>query len=190
LKRGWKQSSIDEKRKQIDAGNEIGRNRGMNMTYHFEKMTQKEAEEIAYDWHYDGEYAFYNMEADEEDLTEFLDPQSRGETVFTVHKAEEVAGFISACSPKNGVCEIGLGMRPDLTGNGMGSGFLKAGLSFVINEFKPGKITLSVAAFNKRAIKVYEKNGFTAIDTFMQNTNGGTYEFLRMEYNVEKMHFK
>lgn len=32
-----------------------------------------------------------------------------------------------------------------------------------------------------RAIKVYEKAGFHT-KTFMQDTNGGTYEFLRMVY--------
>ncbi len=155
------------------------------MSYKFEKMTQKEAEEIAYGWHYDGEYAFYNMEADKEDLAEFLDPQFRGETVFTALKEEAVAGFFSVSRSDDGVCEIGLGMRPDLTGNGKGTDFLKDGLSFVINQFKPNKITLSVAAFNQRAIKVYMKNGFTAVDKFMQDTNGGTYEFLGMEYNVK-----
>ncbi|OIU72590.1 GNAT family N-acetyltransferase [Rossellomorea aquimaris] len=154
------------------------------MTYKFEKMTQKEAVDIAYGWHYEGDYAFYDMEADEEDLAEFLNPESRGDTVFTVFKETEAVGYFSITRPEKGVCDIGLGMRPDLTGNGMGAGFLKAGLSFVIDEFKADKITLSVAAFNQRAIKVYEKNGFTAIDAFIQETNGGTYEFLRMEYNV------
>jgi [ribosomal protein S18]-alanine N-acetyltransferase len=164
--------------------NELVRNRGMNMAYRFKKMTQKEAEDIAYGWHYDGDYVFYDMESDEEDLAEFLDPASRGETVFTVLKEDSVTGFFSVSKPEEGICDIGLGMRPELTGNGMGSDFLKAGLSFVINEFKPDKITLSVATFNQRAIRVYKKNGFTAIGTFMQDTNGGTYEFLRMEYHV------
>ena len=37
-------------------------------------MTQEQAEEIAFNWHYDAEYSFYDMEADKEDLVEFLDP--------------------------------------------------------------------------------------------------------------------
>jgi [ribosomal protein S18]-alanine N-acetyltransferase len=178
-------SNDDDGRNHIEAGNKIGMNRGMNMTYTFEKMTQQEAEDIALGWHYDGDYAFYDMEADEEDLAGFLNPESRGDTVFTVRKEEAVAGFFSVTRPGAGVCDIGLGMRPDLTGNGMGSDFMKAGMAFVINELKPSKITLSVATFNQRAIKLYKNIGFTAIDTFIQDTNGGTYEFLRMEYNVE-----
>ena len=38
------------------------------MTYTLQPITQEQAEEIAYNWHYDGKYAFYDMEADEEDL--------------------------------------------------------------------------------------------------------------------------
>ncbi|WP_429818396.1 hypothetical protein [Brevibacillus porteri] len=33
------------------------------MQYAFTTMTQEQSEEIAYHWHYDGEYAFYDMEA-------------------------------------------------------------------------------------------------------------------------------
>lgn len=49
-------------------------------------------------------------------------------------------------------------------------------LIFVQSRFTPDKITLSVATFNQRAIKVYRKVGFKDIDTFMQDTIGSTYE--------------
>ena len=47
---------------------EIKETRGHIMTYEFNILTQEQAENIAYNLHYDGEYSFYNMEADEEDL--------------------------------------------------------------------------------------------------------------------------
>ncbi len=150
--------------------------------YRFEKMTQQEAEDIAYNWHYDGEYSFYDMEADKEDLAGFLDPESRGDTMFTVRKGKEVVGFFSVNNTEqDSIFDIGLGMRPDLTGSGLGLEFLRAGMDFVITRFAPEKITLSVAAFNQRAINVYKKMGFKELDRFMQDTNGGTYEFIRME---------
>jgi [ribosomal protein S18]-alanine N-acetyltransferase len=154
----------------------------ISVTYRFEKMTQQEAEEIAYNWHYDGEYSFYDMEADREDLAEFLNPELRGDSVFTVYLGEEIGGYYSVNQTAAATYDIGLGMRPELTGSGMGLAFMKAGMDFVKSRFKPEIITLSVAMFNQRAIKVYRRMGFIDLDTFMQNTNGGSYEFLRMEY--------
>lgn len=152
------------------------------MMYKFEKMTQEQAEEIAHNWHYDGEYAFYDMEADEEDLAEFLDRKARGNSMFAVMIDDELIGFFSVSQASANVYDIGLGMRPDLTGNGRGTEFLHASMKFVQSRFTVDKITLSVATFNQRAIKVYRKVGFKDVDTFMQDINGSTYEFLRMVY--------
>jgi [ribosomal protein S18]-alanine N-acetyltransferase len=102
--------------------------------------------------------------------------------VFTVYLGEEIVGYYSVTQTAAATYDIGLGMRPDLTGKSMGLDFMKAGMNFVKSRFKPEIVTLSVATFNQRAIKVYRKMGFINLDTFMQNTNGGTYEFLRMEY--------
>lgn len=150
--------------------------------YKFEMMTQEQAVEIAHNWHYYGDYAFYNMEADEEDLAEFLDCKTRGNSMFAVMMNDELIGFFSVSQSATHVYDMGLGMRPNLTGIGRGTEFLHAGMDFVQSRFTVEKITLSVATFNQRAIKVYRKVGFKDMDTFMQKTNGGTYEFLRMVY--------
>jgi ribosomal-protein-alanine N-acetyltransferase len=50
------------------------------------KMTQVEAEEIAFQWHYPAPYSFYDLEADSEDLTEFIHPQLRGEHTYSIYK--------------------------------------------------------------------------------------------------------
>ncbi|MFD1019714.1 GNAT family N-acetyltransferase [Thalassobacillus hwangdonensis] len=151
------------------------------MKYQFKVMTQQEAEEIAHQWHYDGDYAFYDMEADEEDLVEFLDSEKRGDTTFSVYEGNDLIGFF-AVHADVGSFDIGLGLRPDLTGGGRGQTFLKEGMDFVQTEFSPARVALSVATFNQRAIRVYQKAGFVDKGTFMQATNGSTYEFLRMEY--------
>jgi ribosomal-protein-alanine N-acetyltransferase len=102
--------------------------------------------------------------------------------MFAVLKEDEIIGFFSVSKVAANIYDIGLGMRPDLTGDGRGLEFLKAGIDFVQSRFTPDKITLSVATFNQRAIKVYRKVGFKDIDTFMQNTNGSIYVFLKMAY--------
>jgi len=40
---------------------------------------------------------------------------------------------------------------------------------------------LAVADFNKRAIKLYEKLGFETSETYLQETNGGQYSFVKMK---------
>ncbi|UFT98419.1 GNAT family N-acetyltransferase [Radiobacillus kanasensis] len=152
------------------------------MEYKFSFLTQKQAEKIAFNWHYDGDYSFYDLEADKEDLNEFLDQETRGDSTFAVTKEKELVAFFTVYKVNKRTVDIGLGLRPDLTGRGMGSDFLKAGLDFVQAEYNPEKITLSVATFNQRAIKVYRQIGFRDVTTFMQDTNGSTFEFLKMEY--------
>ncbi|MBP3041202.1 GNAT family N-acetyltransferase [Bacillaceae bacterium Marseille-Q3522] len=152
------------------------------MNYEFSILKQEQAESIAFNWHYKGEYSFYDMEADEEDLNEFLNPEMRGNSTFAVTKDNELIAFLIVDKVDDATFEIGLGMKPILTGKGMGSEFLMAAIDFVKSEYKPKRITLSVAIFNQRAIKVYRKVGFKDVDTFMQDTNGSTFEFLKMEY--------
>lgn len=155
---------------------------GILMSYTFEIMTQEQAEEIAFNWHYDGDYSFYNMEADKEDLEGFVNAETRGKYTYSVTICNELIGFFSLNKVNDHIFDISLGLRPDFTGKGEGVAFLKSGIEFVKNNYDPEKLTLSVAAFNQRAIKVYRKVGFKDSGTFAQNTNGGTYEFLKMEY--------
>lgn len=155
----------------------------MRMAYIFTIMTQEQADNIAFNWHYDGEYSFYDMEADQEDLDEFLNPEKRGESTFAVTKEHELVAFLSVNKVSDGTFEIGLGMKPGLTGKGNGKEFVKKAIAFIKSDFEAEKITLSVATFNQRAIKLYRKVGFKDVETFMQDTNGSTFEFLKMEYD-------
>jgi [ribosomal protein S18]-alanine N-acetyltransferase len=158
------------------------------MSYSFELMTHEQAESIAYHWHYDGKYSFYNMEADQDDLLEFLDPIQRSESKYVVLKDREIIGFYSFTKVNENVIDVGLGMRPDLTGKGLGKEFLEVGIDFAVKRYAPEKITLSVATFNLRAIKVYKSIGFIEKETFLQETNGGSFEFLKMDYIVKNQH--
>lgn len=84
--------------------------------------------------------------------------------------------------PQEEVLVYGLGMRPELTGQGRGAEFFRAGLAFGRERFRPRTIVLAVAAFNERAIKVYERAGFVEtgrhVRTFAQF---GEVEFIDME---------
>lgn len=148
--------------------------------FNFHQMTQKEAEEIANNWKYSGMYSFYDMTADEEDYAEFIDPIKRGNSYFSCY----VDGFLIAYYSVNIIdennVEIGLGLKPEFTGNGNGLHFVHAVMAHVTSQYGDVNFMLSVASFNQRAIKVYKKAGFISKGVFTQNTNGGIYEFLRM----------
>ncbi|WP_407272240.1 GNAT family N-acetyltransferase [Radiobacillus sp. PE A8.2] len=148
------------------------------MRLSFSIITQRQAEEIAYNWKYEGIYAFYDMVADQDDLKEFLDPQQRQDLVYAAIQNDDLIGFLTTSPSQDGKSiEIGLGLKPDLTGKGMGVSFVEEGIAFIIRNYTPELITLAVAEFNQRAIKVYEKAGFKRGTSFQQATNGGYYRF-------------
>lgn len=151
------------------------------MTHQFAVLTQPQAETIAYTWHYEGEYAFYNMEADKDDLAEFLDAKQRGQSVFAITSDGELIGFVSVEQLDAETVDIGLGMKPGLTGNGSGRAFVTSILEFIDTKFGPDRITLSVTTFNERAIRVYEACGFRQVTSFQQETNGSTFDFIKLE---------
>ena len=76
---------------------------------------------------------------------------------------------------------VGVGLRPDLTGQGFGASFVEQGLEFARLRFTPKRFRLSVAEFNARAARVYERVGFVRTRSFVDETNGGSYPFLEME---------
>ena len=76
--------------------------------------------------------------------------------------------------------DIGLGLRPDLTGRGLGHDFVTFGLDFARSAFAPPAFRLLVATFNRRAIRVYEKVGFRPVRTFVTLTKRGQCEWLEM----------
>jgi len=56
--------------------------------------------------------------------------------------------------------DIGLYLRPDLCGKGLGRGYLEIGLQFAQITYKTDRFRLTVASFNERAIKAYSRAGF------------------------------
>ncbi|SNZ14621.1 ribosomal-protein-alanine N-acetyltransferase [Terribacillus aidingensis] len=147
--------------------------------YQMIPMAQSEAEHITAEWKYDGMYHFYNLDQDEEDLALFLDPEARKDKVFAVKEGEELVGFAEVMMVNN-IAEIGFGMRPDLTGKGLGHAFVSFLVETIHDIYCPDKITLAVATFNQRAITLYKRIGFQETARFDQATNGDVFPFVQM----------
>jgi ribosomal-protein-alanine N-acetyltransferase len=154
--------------------------RGAVGSFHFKQLSQQDAEAIA-QWRYPEPYSFYDWSADVDGIRELLDPTLRGGAYWAVKdNSDELVGHFSFKPKGDRTLEIGLGLRPDLTGRGLGGSFVAAGLDFAREQFEPEQFVLAVATFNERAIKVYERAGFALVRVYMHATGGAEWEFLEM----------
>jgi RimJ/RimL family protein N-acetyltransferase len=148
-------------------------------------------------WRYDGPYAVYNMGGDgaAEPDEELMDRRS---PFFAVRDARgELVGFFNAGTSAqvwgsadpglyagDRTLVVGLGLRPDLTGQGLGLAFVEACLAFARAQFAPRRFRLYVLTFNERAIRVYERAGFRRVRVFVQHNVYGELTFLEMSRDL------
>jgi ribosomal-protein-alanine N-acetyltransferase len=130
-------------------------------------------------WRYDPPYDIYNITGGNiEDLKEaLLNPR------FAYYKITGEQGELLAfCNfgldarvPGGDYSEhaldIGLGVRPDLTGRGMGQVFIHTVLDFARQSFKEKVYRVTIAKFNLRAQRAWERAGFTIQDTFTRENS-------------------
>jgi RimJ/RimL family protein N-acetyltransferase len=124
-------------------------------------------------WRYEPPYDFYN--GDEEPV---LNPERFFEAL------DEDGSLVGHYyfEEKGDALEIGLGLRPELTGRGLGLEFFRAGVEFGRARFRPRRMILAVAAFNERAIAVYERGGFRVVGRHVRHfERWGDVEFVDME---------
>ncbi|SDQ24210.1 GNAT family N-acetyltransferase [Carnobacterium viridans] len=151
------------------------------MNFKIDKLSQQNAMKIADDWKYDGEYSFYDMTEDPEDYEEIISPLLRENNYFQVIKNEEFFGFFVLEQTVDTV-DMGVGIKPELTGNRLGVQFISLILNYIKENYSVTTVRLGVAKFNIRAQIVYEKVGFTKTREYQQPTNGTTYTFVEMEF--------
>ncbi|GGA24274.1 GNAT family N-acetyltransferase [Paenibacillus physcomitrellae] len=90
-------------------------------------------------------------EAEDEELSGFM---CTGET------ARVPGGYPLGIYDEPGFLDLGLSLKPELTGKGIGVPFVQACIQFARTQMGATGIQLVVAAFNERAITVYERAGF------------------------------
>jgi ribosomal-protein-alanine N-acetyltransferase len=102
-------------------------------------------------WRYDPPYDFYDGDPE---------PVLNPERFFQVlDENDELVGFLYF-EQRGDTLEYGLGLRPDLTGRGLGLDFFHFGLEFGRKQYRPARVVTNVAEFNERARKIYERAGF------------------------------
>ena len=142
------------------------------MKISFAPIDEQAASEIVR-WCYEPPYEIYNLEDSEESIQYALDPKYN----YTIMRDESgrlvgfcsfgVDGQVPGGDYRAEALDIGMGICPDFTGKGLGSGFVRAVLDFAEKEFHPKIYRVTIAAFNQRARRVWEKNGFQQVQSFI-----------------------
>ena len=74
--------------------------------------------------------------------------------------------------------DTGGGLRPELTGRGLGRAAIGTGLEFGRERFAPPAFRVTIASFNVRAQRVVAALGFRNAGRFAATTSGRSYEVL------------
>ena len=164
----------------------------------FTPMSEADAEEILR-WRYTGDLAVYGFDTPDpiaraEEKRDLLDPANGYHAARSA--TGELIGFccfgLDAQVPggdyRQPALDVGLGLRPDLVGQGLGLPFVEAILDFSRRELRPPRFRLTVAAFNRRAARVYEQAGFRAVARFERRAPDGQglgAEFLVMVREIQ-----
>ncbi len=150
--------------------------------FHFRPLRLRDALE-ANSWRYPDEYAIYNLTLAPLLIATLLrGPLAAlgGVAFYTAGTdAEPLVGVFSLIRRGSDV-EIGVGLRPDLNGRGLGLPFLLEGLTLARARFHPHTFSLHVATFNRRAIAVYERAGFLPGPVTQTTYQGKRYDEMRM----------
>ncbi len=136
-------------------------------------------------WKYDGIYSFYDNSIQKEKI-EWIESFIDSDDNFSIYNEQnELVGNCSFYYIEEFFC-LGVQMRPELTGRGFGTEFVRAIINFGKKKYNLSYIDLTVAKFNKRAIKVYEKLGFKIIEEFVNTIRGNDYDFMamRLEFDI------
>lgn len=135
---------------------------------------EKEQILLILNWRYVPPYDCYNFDTNtiQEDLCYFLNPKNAFLAISNLQG--ELEGYCSFGADgqvlggdyKGQVLDIGMGIRPDLTGQGLGQQYAEAVVKFGAERYGARKLRVTILAFNKRAQRVWEKLGFEPIDEF------------------------
>lgn len=156
-----------------------------SVTFHVTPMETSHAEEIC-NWDYTAPYDIYGwmpweqMQALE---IEFGDPQLRDEQYVSILNGQGTLCGFAQLFPMEGVIRLGIGMHPDLCGQGLGKLFVDAIVQAALIRYPEHEIDLEVLTWNQRAIRTYQKCGFTITDTYERLTPTGNKPFYCMVYD-------
>lgn len=145
-----------------------------NIRFDLLPMTETDAKEIC-SWRYEPPFNRYDWEPWETLLLlgrELADPHIRSEQYRSAFIGESLSGYVQwfplAGDGGAGTIRLGLGLRPDLCGQGRGIGaaLAKTAAIHALMYYPGWNVDLEVAADNRRAVAAYERAGFLISDKY------------------------
>lgn len=154
----------------------------MSMKLKIANLTQEDAKTICR-WRYPPPYEIYNgpnwMTARAKQYG-IADEATRRAEFYALKDGDALVGFFRLTGQLEFV-RISLGLAPEKCGRGLGSKLMEMVLA-VLKERYPGRpACLEVRTCNLRAIKCYERAGFSIRNEYRRNTPVGMADFYRME---------
>ena len=143
-------------------------------------MTAAYAAEIV-TWRYPPPYDLYDLTDEDAAILAaahggFFALTGRGELIgFRSFGAD---GQVPGGSYDSAALDTGGGLRPDLTGKGLGREAIVTGLDFGRDRFAPAAFRVTIATFNARALRVVQSLGFGHVASFHATADGRSYEIL------------
>lgn len=134
-------------------------------------------------WQYPEPYAIYTLPSppSEEEMAYYLDPAMAYHEIL-----DESGALVGFCSfgedgqvpggdYRDDALDLGMGMRPDLTGQGLGKRFALAVVNFACSHYAPPQLRVTIAAFNTRAQRLWQGLGFQPTLHFASKVNNSPF---------------
>lgn len=140
----------------------------------FRPLSAAEARAIVA-WRYPPPYDFYNLDPDSAATLQRPDYHYHA----VIRGAADLVGFrcfgadarVAGGDYSLPALDMGGGLRPDLTGQGLGRVVLRAAISFAVQRFRPVRLRTTVAAFNERAIRTCLRVGYVRHAEFARESD-------------------
>jgi len=139
----------------------------------FKPLDEAGAREI-FTWQYPPPYDIYNLpeEKVDQELSFFLDTGNGYHGLWD--SSGRLAAFcvfgtdarVPGGDYSRDALDIGFGLLPSLTGQGKSQPYLKAVLRCAAARWEPAAFRVTIAGFNQRARRAWEKLGFQTVETF------------------------
>jgi ribosomal-protein-alanine N-acetyltransferase len=151
----------------------------------FSPLSEEQARSIL-QWQYEPPWDMYNMLGEGQTLNVgVLTGPDKNYYAITDESGELLAyccfgqeGRVPGGNYDSPALDVGMGIRPDLIGQGLGRRYLEAIREFAIGEFSPTIFRVTIAAFNARALRLCEQAGFRQTQRFLRENDGLAFVIL------------